>query len=78
MNRDDDDADAELDDCFFPGSDDELGFEEVELEDNEDEMYGTTVTPHPYLEVTFAHIVKIIPVMPMTLVPWTVTLTLMM
>ena len=27
------DADFELDDCFFPGSDDELGFEEVELED---------------------------------------------
>ena len=31
------DGDAELDDCFFPGSDDELGFEEVEVGDSEDE-----------------------------------------
>ena len=52
LNRDDDDADAELDDCFFPGSDDGLGFEEV---DNEDEIYGTTVTPHSYIEITFAN-----------------------
>ena len=27
-----DDADTELDDCFFSGSDDKLGFEEVALE----------------------------------------------
>ena len=32
LNQEDDDADTELDDCFFPGSDDELGFEELELE----------------------------------------------
>ena len=43
----DDDADVELDGCFFPGSDDELGFEEVELEeDEEDAVYGITVTQH--------------------------------
>ena len=36
---DDQGADIELDDCFFPGSDDELGFEEVELEDDDTE-YG--------------------------------------
>ena len=35
----DHDDDMELDDCFFPGSDDELGFDEVELED-EDTTYG--------------------------------------
>ena len=40
LNQADDDADTELDDCFFPGSDDELGFEEVELEGDEDETYG--------------------------------------
>ena len=39
LDHDDEDADFEMDDCFFPGSDDELGFEEVELED-EDEVYG--------------------------------------
>ena len=33
--------DYELDECFFPGSDDELGFEEVELEGEEDTMYGS-------------------------------------
>ena len=40
----DDDADVELDD--FPGSDDELGFEEVDLKEDEDAMYGITVTQH--------------------------------
>ena len=40
LNQADDDADTELDDCFFPGSDDELGFEEVQLEGDDDEMYG--------------------------------------
>ena len=29
-----DDGDAELDDCFFPGSDDQLGFEEVEVSES--------------------------------------------
>ena len=28
---------GELDDCFFPGSDDELGFEEVEVAKSEGE-----------------------------------------
>ena len=41
------DADFEMDDCFFPGSDDELGFEEVELED-EDTEYGNSITTHSY------------------------------
>ena len=40
MNHTDDDADTELGVCFFPGSDDELGFEEVELEGYDDETYG--------------------------------------
>ena len=37
-----DDGEAELDDCFYPGSDDELGFEEVEVAESEDEdtKYG--------------------------------------
>ena len=37
-----DDDEGELDDCFFPGSDDELGFEEVEVAVSEDEdtMYA--------------------------------------
>ena len=34
-------GDFELDECFFPGSDDDLGFEEVELED-EDTVYDIT------------------------------------
>ena len=36
------DDDGELDDCFFPGSDDVLGFEEVEVPQSEDEItkYG--------------------------------------
>lgn len=34
---DGEDADFELDDCFFPGSDDELGFHEVELGDEDTE-----------------------------------------
>lgn len=29
----DEDGDVELDNCFFPGSDDELGFEEEIVED---------------------------------------------
>ena len=46
---DGDDGDFELDECFFPGSDDELGFEEVELED-EDTVYGNSsiMIPHSY------------------------------
>lgn len=32
-----DDDEAELDDCFFPGSDNELGFEEVEVAESENE-----------------------------------------
>ena len=49
LDHDGEDADFELDDCFFPGSDDELGFEEVELED-EDTMYGNnnTMIQHSY------------------------------
>ena len=43
--NDADDADIELDDCFFPGSDDELGFEELELEGDEETMYGITLSP---------------------------------
>ena len=39
---DGEDADFEMDDCFFPGSDDELGFEEVELEE-EDTVYGKSI-----------------------------------
>ena len=37
-----DDDEGELDDCFYPGSDDELGFEEVEVGETEDEntRYG--------------------------------------
>ena len=35
------DADFEVDECFFPGSD-ELGFEEVELE-GEDTVYGNSI-----------------------------------
>ena len=34
---DGEDADFEMDDCFFPGSDDELGFEE------EDTVYGNSI-----------------------------------
>ena len=34
---DGEDADFELDDCFFPGSDDELRFHEVELGDEDTE-----------------------------------------
>ena len=33
--------DYELDECFFPGSNDELDFEEVELVGEEDTMYGS-------------------------------------
>ena len=40
--NDGEDADLEMDDCFFPGSDDELGFEEVELEE-EDTVYGKSI-----------------------------------
>ena len=36
-------AEDELGDCFFPGSDDELGFEEEELEGNQDTKYNITV-----------------------------------
>ena len=39
---DSEDADFEMEDCFFPGSDDELGFEEVELEE-EDIVYGSSI-----------------------------------
>ena len=39
---DGEDADLEMDDCFFPGNDDELGFEEVELEE-EDTVYGKSI-----------------------------------
>ena len=39
---DGEDADFEMDDCFFPGSDDELGFEEIELEE-EDTVYGNSI-----------------------------------
>ena len=38
---DGEDADFAMDDCFFPGSD-ELGFEEVELEE-EDTVYGNSI-----------------------------------
>ena len=37
----------EMDDCFFPGSDDELGFEEVELEE-EDTVYGNSIIKYSY------------------------------
>ena len=37
----DDDGEAELDDCFLPSSDDELGFEEIEVAQSEDEDEDT-------------------------------------
>ena len=39
---DGEDADFEMDDCFLSGSDDELVFEEVELEE-EDTVYGNSI-----------------------------------
>ena len=39
---DGEEADFEMDDCCFPGSDDELGFEEVELEED-DTVYGNSI-----------------------------------
>ena len=38
--------DYELDECFFPSGNDELGFEEVELE-GEDTMYGSNTVLYP-------------------------------
>ena len=43
---DGEDADLEMDDCFFPGSD-ELGFEEVELEEDET-VYGNSIIKNSY------------------------------
>ena len=43
---DGEDADFEMDDCFFPGSDDELGFEEVELE--EDTVFGNSIIKYSH------------------------------
>ena len=43
---DGEEADFEMDDCFFPGSDDELGFEEVELE--EDTVYGNSIIKYSH------------------------------
>ena len=43
---DGEDADLEMDDCF-PGSDDELGFEEVELEEDET-VYGNSIIKYSY------------------------------
>ena len=37
---------VEVDDYFFPGSDDELGFEEVELE--EDTVYGNSIIKYSH------------------------------
>ena len=45
--------DYELDECFFPGSDDELGFEEVELEGEEDTMYGSVYSIINILVTTY-------------------------
>ena len=45
--EDGEDDDSEMDDCFFPGSDDELGFDEIELED-EDTEYGNSIITHSY------------------------------
>ena len=44
---DGEDADLEMDDCFFPGSDDELGFEEVELEEDET-VYDNSITKYSH------------------------------
>ena len=44
---DGEDADLEMDDCFFPGSDDELDFEEVELEEDET-VYGNSIIKYSY------------------------------
>ena len=44
---DGEEADFEMDDCFFPGSDDELGFEEVELEED-DTVYGNSIMKYSY------------------------------
>ena len=42
-----------MDDCFFPGSDDEVGFEEVEVAESEDKdtMYGIEYCT--YFRLTF-------------------------
>ena len=45
--HDGEDADFEKDDCFFPGSDDELGFEEGELEE-EDTVYGNSIIKYSH------------------------------
>ena len=45
--NDGEDADFEMVDCFFPGSDDELGFEEVELVE-EDPVYDNSI-------ITYSH-----------------------
>ena len=45
---DGEDADFEMDDCFFPGSDDELGFEEVELEEEQDTVYGNSIIKYSH------------------------------
>ena len=42
-----DDGDLEMDDYFFPGSDDELGFEEVELEEDET-VYGNSIIKYSH------------------------------
>ena len=44
LNHTDDDADTELGVCFFPGSDDKLGFEKVELEGYECMGITTTIS----------------------------------
>ena len=54
--------DYELDECFFPGSDDELGFEEVELV-GKDTMYGsvysvTNILVTTYLAETLVEIIN--------------------
>ena len=43
---DGEDADLEIDDCSFPGSDDELGSEEVELED--ETVYGNSIIKYSH------------------------------
>ena len=51
LDRDDNEADIELEDNFFPGSDDELGFEEQEIE-LEDTMYDIIGIQNSYYIAT--------------------------
>ena len=64
-----------MDDCFFPGSDDELGFEEVELED--DTVYGNSIIEYSYYSTYFCSTLVKVKVMVMATTPVLTTATLM-